>query len=155
MDARFEQFLSEKKLFLVEKLGKGRSSHVFLVKNNSGKKLVAKIERPESTRFRMFVPGPWFSEWLFENPSKAVLQKFVKELERQARALDKIKLDHGQLAGMGRNILVRKDLPVIIDFEKASDNRKCHNLSKIDSFLFKSPYGAIAKRVRVILEVKV
>ncbi len=102
-----------------------------------------------------FVPGPWFSEWLFENPSKAVLQKFVKELERQARALDKIKLDHGQLAGMGRNILVRKDLPVIIDFEKASDNRKCHNLSKIDSFLFKSPYGAIAKRVRVILEVKV
>ncbi len=64
MDARFEQFLSEKKLFLVEKLGKGRSSHVFLVKNNSGKKLVAKIERPESTRFRM-------SEREAENLAKA------------------------------------------------------------------------------------
>ena len=102
-----------------------------------------------------FIDGPCFSEWLFAGPSKTGLKRFVKELQRQAKALDKIGLDHGQLAGRGRNILLRKGMPVIIDFEKASCNRKCHNLSVIEGFLFRNPKGAIAKKVWEILKEKV
>ena len=185
MHQDLKEFLQKKKLFFEKKLGRGFSSHLFLVKNAKGQFFVIKMERHDSTRFKMaereaenlkkvnkvgigpklidtdfekrivlmeFIEGPRFSDWIFANPSKTELTRFVKELQQQARALDKIGLDHGQLAGKGRNILVKKGLPVIIDFEKASCNRKCHNFSVIEGFLFKNPKGAIATEVKEILE---
>ncbi len=179
-----KEFLQEKKLLFEKKLGRGFSSHIFLAKNKKGKYFVIKMEKHDSTRFKMaereaenlekvnevgigpklidtdfekrivlmeFIEGPRFSDWIFAEPSKTVLTHFIKELQRQAKALDKIGLDHGQLAGQGRNILVRKGMPVIIDFEKASCNRKCHNFSVIESFLFKSPKGAIAAEIKKIM----
>lgn len=184
MDSALESFLREKGLSLVELLGRGHSSQVFLVGNRQGKRFVAKKERLDSTRFRMveresknlkkansvlvgpklvafdlarriilmeFVQGKTFSDWLFAEPSKKQLKLFIKDLQRQAASLDRIGLDHGQLAGRGKNILVRKNKPVIIDFEKASCQRKCHNLSVLQGFLFRNPRGAIAARVREIL----
>lgn len=175
------QFLEENKLSLISQLGRGHSSQIFLLWGEKGKKFVAKIERLDSTRFRMaeresenlaianslgigpklfavdlekrvvlmeFIEGPSFSEWFFSSPGKKQLEKFIKELQAQARALDKAGLDHGQLAGRGKNILVRKGLPVIIDFEKASCSRKCHNLNTIKALLFTNPNSAIAKKVR-------
>ncbi len=184
MHKDLKEFLKQKKLFFEKKLGRGFSSHIFLVKNKKGKYFVVKMEKDDSTRLNMaekeaenlekantigigpklidtdfekrivlmeFIEGPRFSDWVFENPSETILTRFVKELQRQTKALDKIGLDHGQLAGRGRNILVRKGLPVIIDFEKASCNRKCHNFSVIESFLFKSPKGAIAAEIKKII----
>jgi len=98
-----------------------------------------------------FIDGQTFSEWLFAGPSKKILQSFIKELQQQAKALDKIGLDHGQLAGMGRNILARHNKPVIIDFEKASSDRKCHNALVIEGYLFRNPKGAIARKVKETL----
>lgn len=103
-----------------------------------------------------FVAGISFSQWLFEkNPPKKRLRKFVSKLLLQAKVLDKICLDHGQLAGKGANILVRRGKPVIIDFEKASQTRKCHNETQLLSFLFKNPHGAVAKKVRKILQIPI
>jgi len=188
MDKDFDSFLGQKELFLLERIGKGHSSHIFLVKDSKGKKLVAKVERSDSTRFNMaereaenlekanklgvgpklkgfdlkkriilmeYIQGPCFSKWLFSGPNKAVLKRFIKELQKQVLALDKAGLDHGQLAGRGKNILVRKDKPVIIDFEKASCQRKCHNFNAIEAFLFRNPHGAVAKKVRKILKIEV
>lgn len=179
-----ELFLKQKGLFPIERLGKGHSSQIFLLKNEKGKRFVAKIERQDSTRYKMaereaqnlalanplgigptlfafdlekrlvimeFIEGPSFAEWLFSGPSKKALRAFIKELQSQAEALDKAGLDHGQLAGKGKNILVRKGRPVIIDFEKASLQRKCHNLNTIEAFLFQNPHGAMAKKVKEIL----
>ena len=185
MDFSLESFLGGKGLSLVEVLGKGHSSHVFLVENRQGKRFVAKRERADSTRFRMveresknleranrvsvgpklvafdlgrrvilmeFIQGKTFSEWLFSEPSKKQLGLFIKDLQGQAASLDRIGLDHGQLAGRGRNILVRKGKPVIIDFEKASSERKCHNASTIEAFLFRNPHGAVAAKVGEIMQ---
>lgn len=99
-----------------------------------------------------FISGIPFSNWLFEkNPSKKSLKKFVLALLLQAKVLDKLGLDHGQLAGKGANILVRRSLPVIIDFEKASQVRRCHNVTQLKSFLFENPNGAVAKKVAELL----
>ena len=100
-----------------------------------------------------YIEGIPFSEWIFETPSKESLSVFIDELYKQAKALDKIGLDHGQLAGRGKNILVAKEtgLPVIIDFEKASPKRKCHNVKVLDSFLYRSKDSAIVKKVKEIL----
>lgn len=188
MDEQLHLFLEAKNLKLVESLGKGHSSHVFLVGNKNGKRFVAKKERSDSTRFKMvereaenlaaanrigvgpklieadpgkriilmeFIEGKTFSEWLFSGPGKQSIKLVAEQLLKQGKALDSIGLDHGQLAGRGRNILVKgekgREKPVIIDFEKASRERKCHNLSTMESFLFRNPNSAIAKKVREAL----
>lgn len=102
-----------------------------------------------------FIEGKTFAQWLSEGPSKKQLAHFMQKLFEQAKRLDGMGLDHGQLAGKGKNILARKSgrafEPVIIDFEKASQSRKVHNASQLEGFLFKNPRGAIASGVRHIL----
>ncbi|MFH1224394.1 MAG: hypothetical protein V1676_01175 [Candidatus Diapherotrites archaeon] len=125
-----------------------------------------------------FIDGVTLREFLFDAlPAKIkskktrsrVLHNFLDKLFEQAEALDKAGLDHGQLAGKGKNILVReikgrgKSLrkgkgprhecePVIIDFEKASPNRRVHNRNQIEGFLLKNKYGAFAKKTKEILQ---
>lgn len=102
-----------------------------------------------------FIEGMQFSKWLESNPSKKNLEDFLERLQAQAKSLDELGLDHGQLAGKGKNILARKVgkgfEPVIIDFEKGSQARKCHNSSQLEGFLFKNPRGFTAKRIAEIL----
>ena len=98
-----------------------------------------------------FVEGAPFSEWLFGDVRKAGLENFIEALLSQARKLDEIGLDHGQLAGRGKNILVHGGMPVVIDFEKASRSRKVHNVKVLESFLFRSKKSAVVKRVAELL----
>ena len=176
-------------LKVVQRIGKGYSSEIFLVEFQ-GKKFVIKKERAKSPRVEMVkkevenlllansagigpklfafdfenkailmehVEAITFNEWLFRhNPEKKQLKKFIQRLFFQAKKLDKIGLDHGQLAGRGKNILVRKKdfMPVIIDFEKASAKRKCHNVSQLESLFYWSKHSAITKRVAEILSGK-
>ncbi len=182
-----EVFLAENNLVLVEKIAKGWSSYVYLVKGRRGKKFALKVLREKSNRRNMvlretanlrkansvgvgpkliksdsdadcvlmeFVGGVSFSDWLFSNPSKKELQKFLKSLFVQARKLDKIGLDHGQLAGKGKNILVRNGKPVIIDFEKASSQRKAHNEKVLEAFLYRNPGSAVVEKVKEIIGKK-
>ncbi|MFH1696416.1 MAG: hypothetical protein ABH854_00725, partial [Candidatus Diapherotrites archaeon] len=84
-----------------------------------------------------------------------VLHNFLDKLFAQAKKLDEAGLDHGQLAGKGKNILVRKKgknyEPIIIDFEKASAVRRVHNSNQLESFLMKPKHGGFAKKVNEIL----
>ncbi len=99
-----------------------------------------------------YIKGETFREWIFSKKrKKKEVSLFVKELLRQGKKLDELGLDHGQLAGRGVNILVRKGKPVIIDFEKASTHRKCHNRAVLEAFLFKNKRSAIAKRVKELV----
>jgi len=99
-----------------------------------------------------YIQGITFGKYLLEtNVSKQQLHKFITELLKQAKRMDEIGLDHGQLAGKGSNILVRKNKPVIIDFEKASQARKPGNVNQLKSFLFLNPHSSVPKRVKEIL----
>ncbi len=93
-----------------------------------------------------YIKGVPFSEYVFSSPKKD-LEKTISLLLKQAKILDSINLDHGQLAGRGKNILVEKTKPYIIDFEKASSNRKPHNYTVLQSFLFNSKNSEITKQV--------
>ncbi len=100
------------------------------------------------------IDGIPFGKWVLkESVSKKQLRGIIGSLLLQAQKLDSIGLDHGQLAGKGRNILVQSDSkPVIIDFEKASDKRRVHNRTQLESFLFRNPHSAISVRVRDLLD---
>ena len=115
-----------------------------------GPKLIA-ADPQKNIVMMEFIEGTPFSEWLSSGPTKPLLENFIDELCAQAKKLDEIGLDHGQLAGKGKNILVHNGLPVIIDFEKASTKRKAHNVKVLDSFLFESKNSGIVKRVKEIL----
>lgn len=188
MEERLEGFLKEKKLELIEKISKGYSSEIYLVRSGEGEKFALKIEKEKSPREEMvkkevgnlrlansieigptllgfdekrriilmeYIDGITFNKWLFEkNPSKEQLEKFLEELFRQAKELDAAALDHGQLAGKGKNILVRKGKPVIVDFEKASKQRRPHNETQLESFIYRNPFSAITGRIKEILEEK-
>ncbi|MBI2529567.1 MAG: hypothetical protein HYW05_00300 [Candidatus Diapherotrites archaeon] len=105
-----------------------------------------------------FIEGKTFSKWLLDGkkaPNKKQLLKVISDLLLQAKIMDEIGLDHGQLAGKGANIIVKHNLrPVIIDFEKASQKRRCHNLNQLNSFLFRNPNSEIARKVKEITSNK-
>ena len=64
------------------------------------------------------------------------LKKVLTSCFRQARALDKIRLDHGELSDARRHIILRRDLsPVIIDFGKASRRRRPSNVTSLFSYV--------------------
>jgi len=105
-----------------------------------------------------FVDGITFAEYVLDKkPKKKELEKIIGELFRQARILDKEMLDHGQLAGKGANILISKKCkkPVIIDFEKASQQRRPHNETQLQAFFFRNPNSDIAKKIRGIFGMEI
>ena len=102
-----------------------------------------------------YVEGILFSKWVFSNPSSKELEFFLRELFTQAKKLDEIGLDHGQLAGKGKNIIVSNGLPVIIDFEKASIIRKVGNVNQLKAFIFINPNSSVVKTVKKILGMQI
>ena len=114
-----------------------------------------------------YIDGPIFRDWILdennstEKISKEDLYYFIKELYRQLLELDSLNVSHNQLQ-VGKNILVKTELtrkkkmfiPVIIDFEKASEKTITKNIGQIESFLFYNPHGSVAKRVREILNIE-
>jgi predicted Ser/Thr protein kinase len=102
-----------------------------------------------------FIKGKTLAEFIEEKPSKKDLNKVIKLLFEQAKKLDEINLDHGQLAGKAKNILIQKNLvPVIIDFEKASQKRKPHNLNVLKAMFFFNKHGLIYEKIKEILNEK-
>jgi putative serine/threonine protein kinase len=98
-----------------------------------------------------FVKGIPLAQWLNQNNSKTLLKKLLVKIFAQARALDKGKLDHGQLGGKLHNILVdKKNNPHIIDFEKASYVRAAKNVNALTHSLL-SGHTGFSVRIRDML----
>ena len=180
-----EAFLKEKKLEKVEKIAKGFSSQIYLVKDEKGRKLALKMERKDSPRKMMvekeaehlqaankvgigpklvwadlqkriilyeFVEGRTFNRWMNKQTSREDLLKVLKELFRQANKLDEIGLSHGQLAGRGANIIVTPEKGVVlVDFEKASQERRARNAFQLLSLTFLNPHSALSRNIKAIL----
>ncbi len=101
-----------------------------------------------------FVDGEPFGTWAIRAEPKKLLL-VLKKILGQARRLDAAGIDHGQLAGKMHNILVgKKNRVTIIDFEKASQNRKTHNERQLQGFLLRNPGGKLAGLIRARLNPK-
>jgi putative serine/threonine protein kinase len=99
-----------------------------------------------------FIDGVLFPEWL-EHARKSLLKRVLKEILEQCWRLDKAHLDHGELSRAPKHIIIdRRDMPVIVDFETASVNRKPANVTSVCHFLFLG--GSVAKRVMEKIDVK-
>ena len=154
----------------IEPLSKGTSS-VVLLGRLSGKKVVVKLQRPDSPRRNLFMeaaltraiepfgitPPPICAgtfrglEYLVRDfvegepiLTARVRRRHVFEVVLKTAALDRLRLDHGQIQG-GKHVIIGKGA-WIIDFEKANW-RKPKNLTSAMSMLFLGK-NAVSLRIR-------
>ncbi|AFK22854.1 serine/threonine protein kinase [Pyrococcus sp. ST04] len=156
---------------VLEFLSKGTTSFIFLGEYE-GKKVIVKFQRPDSPRKTLWreaeilkllkdrgITGDIVLYTVIDNREVLVreylegtLLKDLKEIRKwhiiriagKTYALDKLGIDHGQIQG-GKHILIGRDV-WIIDFEKASTQRRVKNLTSAIAMLFLAE-NIISRRV--------
>jgi putative serine/threonine protein kinase len=103
-------------------------------------------------------PMPQWVTGLRGRGSKERLRRVLERILRQARLLDSIGLDHGELSRAPKHIIVdRVDRPHIIDFETASVKRRSSNVTALTQYLLIGSRVAreVSKRLRITGEERV
>ncbi|MCD6421618.1 MAG: serine/threonine protein kinase [Thaumarchaeota archaeon] len=91
-----------------------------------------------------FIEGSSIDSWLRDLPEEKAsdLRIVLRRCFEDARRLDEIGLDHGELSDAKKHVIMRSDLkPVIIDFGKASRTRKPRNVTSLFSYLSFGPHS--------------
>jgi len=167
---RFYEHLKGRGILNVIPYSKGNTSLVF-VGEREGEKILIKLQRRDSSRRSLrkeaeilkFLKGKNITPELFFTGNFEGLDYLVRhfaegepilyanierehliEIGRKMHELDKLGIDHGQVQG-GKHILVG-DRVWIIDFEKASLERKPRNLTSAMAMLFLNE-NQISKRI--------
>ena len=100
-----------------------------------------------------FIDGVSIGDWLenLEYAEVDLLKNVLRKCFHQAKALDEIGLDHGELSDARKHIIVKRDLnPVIIDFGKSGLRKKPSNVTSLFSYL---TYGPQSEKTLSMLEV--
>ncbi|MCD6434127.1 MAG: phosphotransferase [Candidatus Diapherotrites archaeon] len=122
-----------------------------LNKYSIGPKLY-KFDKENKAILMEFVKGKTLAEFLEEKPKRSEFIKIFSELLRQAALLDFLGISHGQLGGKLKNIIITsKGRVVIIDFEKASKERRAKNVTQLLGALIFNKHSYYAKIVKNLL----
>jgi len=88
----------------------------------------------------------WLREVSCEDFGK--LRRLLRMCFEDARRLDQIRLDHGELSDARKHVIIRSDLkPVIIDFGRASIRRRPSNVTSLFSYLMFGPRSLKIRRM--------
>ena len=93
-----------------------------------------------------YIDGPMLVDWLQEAQYSEGIRSMVLQLIQQAYRLDQIGLDHGDLRCVTAHALMQSNAPVLIDFSRASLERRPANLTTLVQGLFISTH--ISKLLR-------
>ena len=98
------------------------------------------------------VNGPYLGDWIdgLEPSDGDKLRAVLRALLLDARRLDGVGLDHGELVRVRRHIIVAGGVPRIIDFESASTGRRAANVTTVVQSLFLNQ-GTSARLGRLIV----
>ena len=101
-----------------------------------------------------YIEGSLLPAWISKNSKrKKIIKQVLKDLLFDCFKLDTRKLDHGELSSASKHVIVKSnDVPVIVDFESSSFNRKPKNVQCMCQYLFLS--SRISEVVNRIFEVK-
>ena len=72
-------------------------------------------------------------------------EKVLKEIENQCKILDKLKINKEEMHKPIKNIIVKKNKPILIDFERCHYTQRPKNLNQFKQFL---------KRINITLPQK-
>ncbi|MBQ03972.1 hypothetical protein CL673_04570 [Candidatus Bathyarchaeota archaeon] len=84
------------------------------------------------------VDGYYLVDWVEGlGPGEVGLLRMVlMDLMEQARRMDVVGLDHGELSNARRHVIISKGVVRIVDFESASISRRCANVTSLAHYLF-------------------
>lgn len=92
-----------------------------------------------------FIKGKRIMEWLKEHNKKEI-KKILKEILKQCRTLDKLKVNKKELQRPVKHIIIKK-IVKMIDFERCKETKHPKNVTQFCQFL-------TSKNVKEILEEK-
>lgn len=81
-----------------------------------------------------FIEGELFEDYIKKNTKKKIL-KVIKDILKQLHTLDKLKINKQEMHHPWKHILIRKDLPILIDFERCRYTEKPKNVSQFLHYL--------------------
>ena len=84
------------------------------------------------------IEGAYLGDWLegLTPSDSGPLRDVLGKLLGDARRLDEVDLDHGELVRVRRHIIVAGGVPRIIDFESASTERRAANVTTVVQSIF-------------------
>jgi putative serine/threonine protein kinase len=93
------------------------------------------------------INGSPLAKWISaKRRTKTLVRSVLERVLVQARRLDEIGLDHGELSRAPKNVMIgRSGKPWIVDFESASMQRKPKNVTSIVQYFL---FGQISHRVQ-------
>ncbi|MBD3164666.1 hypothetical protein GF323_05695 [Candidatus Woesearchaeota archaeon] len=80
-----------------------------------------------------YINGVHFTDYMKTQP-KDKMRKVVMLLEKQVKALDKLKINKYEMSRPFRNVIIRNDKPVMIDFERCKYSPNPKNLRQFQEF---------------------
>jgi putative serine/threonine protein kinase len=83
-----------------------------------------------------YVDGVLFPCWLEKAKQKHVIRSVLRLVLEQCWRLDVKGLDHGELSHAPKHVIVKDDVPYIVDFETASTKRRVANVTAISQYFF-------------------
>ncbi len=98
-----------------------------------------------------FVQGERILDFLERSPKTGIV-KVLKDSLNQARTLDEIGVNKFELTNPYKHIIVNKDKPVMIDFERCKNTRKPKNVTQLIQFFTSGKVSRILKEKNMVLD---
>lgn len=99
-----------------------------------------------------FAEGASIVDWAQGEIERSEASAVARSVLEQCYALDRARVDHGELAHLDNHVIVHGATATIIDFESASTERRMSNVSSAGQSLFVA--GAVAGALSKVLQVE-
>lgn len=81
-----------------------------------------------------FIKGEFFKDWI-KTAKKENIKKIIIEVLKQCRTLDKLKINKKEMHHPVKHIIINKNKPVMIDFERCYYTKKPKNVTQFCQLL--------------------
>lgn len=100
---------------------------------------------------REFVEGEEIVDWI-KKAKKPVIKKVLLDIVTQCRKLDELGMSKQEMTHPHKHILVRKNLPVFIDFDRARYTEKPKNLTQICQWITSTELQKLLAAKDIVLD---
>lgn len=127
-------------------------NEVFWLKRLNQHKIGPKLVSYSETSFSYkYVEGIEILKWV-ETSSKKDVLKVLKNIIKQCEIMDSLKVNKKEMNHPYKHILIEKNKPVMIDFERCKITENPKNVNQFLQFLINSRMSSLLKEKGIILQ---
>jgi putative serine/threonine protein kinase len=116
-------------------------------------KIGPKLIGYKNNEFSMeFIEGTRIDEFFQNEKDKKLIKKIVLNILEQCRTLDKLKLNKKEMANPYKHVIIKKNKPIMIDFERAHFTEKPQNTTQFFQYLARNKVVKINDEVKHALK---